>query len=96
MGNRQVADAFADYLGHLYSQNTPLMSHDLPTFLKDLPTRKLTTEERNAIEEDLTEEELGNTLSQLQSRTSAGSNGYPVEFFKASWSQLGTHVRSLL
>ena len=81
----QRAEAFREYYSTLYDHNTTLMAHDLTAFMRDLPVDGLSKRDRAALEEDITVDELGAAMSHVQSGKAPGPNGYPIEFYRASW-----------
>ena len=61
-------------------------SVDIEAF-KELP--KLTEEDKNAMENDITLAELSKSLNEFQNNKSPGCDGLTKEFYQCFWKELG-------
>ena len=53
---------------------------------------KLTEKQRNDLEGLISKEEVLSTLKRMKNRTSPGSDGFTVEFYKFFWNDLGSFL----
>lgn len=65
-------------------------------FLDDLPSKTLPDALREQLEAPLSQEELCTTLGELQPGKAPGPNGFPCEFFKRYFLQLGPHYHQVV
>ena len=72
----------------LFSQKQGSQDIQHNEFLKNLNTKKLTKQESDTLEGNLTMEEIGQALKQMQNNKCPGIDGFPSEFFKVFWSEL--------
>ena len=64
----------------------------LNEFFKNLNIKKLTKQESDTLEGNLTIEEIGQALKQMQNNKCPGIDGFPSEFFKVFWYDLKTII----
>jgi len=62
------------------------------TIRDDLPIRKLSMNESNALEGKITQNELNLALKNMKNNKSPGSDGFTVEFYKTFWSEIGSFL----
>ncbi|KAJ1138855.1 hypothetical protein NDU88_005236 [Pleurodeles waltl] len=75
-----MVETFTAYYRNLY-QADPLSPHgDLQQFVHDLPVSRLSPEDREFLEADVTDEEL-QALGQLHSGKVPGPNGFQPEYW---------------
>ena len=68
----------------------------LQDLLANFEVPKLTEEQKNSIEGNLTYSEMLNSLKRMSNNTSPGNDGFTVEFFKFFWNDIGVFLlRSL-
>ena len=72
----------------LFSQKQGSQDIQYNEFLKNLNTKKLTKQESDTLEGNLTMEEIGQALKQMQNNKCPGIDDFPSEFFKVFWSEL--------
>ncbi|KAJ1207156.1 hypothetical protein NDU88_002548 [Pleurodeles waltl] len=77
-----TADTFATYYEAVYASETKMTLEVCFNFLRDVSVRQFSGEGREALEVELTEEELVTALQGLQSGKAPGPNGLPIELFK--------------
>ena len=58
-------------------------------FIKRNITNTLSNHEKNALEEDLTFQELSTSLRNMKKGKTPGSNGFTVDFYRCFWNPLG-------
>lgn len=91
-----LAESFANYYTDLYDPNECLSAAAIDRFLDDLPPKALSDEVREQLELPLSDDELGGALGELNSGKAPGPNGFPSEFFKRYYLQLGPYYRSVV
>ncbi|KAJ1168202.1 hypothetical protein NDU88_000151 [Pleurodeles waltl] len=67
-----IAEAFAEYYERLYESRVEFSAVECADLLKDVSLRTLTPEDRDELEEELSEEESVQALRELQSGKAAG------------------------
>ena len=73
---------------NLFSQKLGSQDIQHNELLKNLNTRKLTKQESDTLEGNLTMKEIGQALKQMQNNKCPGIDGFPSEFLKLFWSDL--------
>ena len=90
---RDIANEFSKFYKNLYTKKD-VRDAAVSDLVNDLP--KLTDQEANQLEGLLTLDEISESLKNMKNGKSPGSDGFPAEFFKVFWKQLGGFVlRSL-
>ena len=100
--NREVKDsseiltALSKHYTDLYNTEESGSNNEYKKYLEGVNLPKLSDIESQALEKDITVEELGATLRQFSNNRSPGSDGFPYEFYKVFWIDLKYFVyRSL-
>jgi exonuclease III len=84
---KDVSDVWRDFYFHLFSSQE-LVIDDQAQFLDGIE-RSLTPADSELCEGDLTIEECSKALSSMASAKSPGVDGFPAEFYRRFWKQLG-------
>ncbi|KAJ1165628.1 hypothetical protein NDU88_006047 [Pleurodeles waltl] len=79
MTSGDIAKAFAEYYERLYESRAKLLGVDCADLLKDVSLQALSMEDRGELKEELSEEEVGQAIQELQFGKAGGPNGIPVE-----------------
>ena len=78
---------------NLYSnKDDPVEEINIKKYLKDVNVPKLTQNESNQLEGNLTLPELTKALRNMKNNKSPGTDGYSCEFFKVFWNKIGIFV----
>lgn len=80
--------SFRDYYAKLYSSERNSEISDQSMFLSNLNIPKVLEEERVALEENITLEEISLAIKGMKSGKAAGPDGLPIEFYKKFESKL--------
>lgn len=91
-----IADSFAQYYATLYAPGEAQTPAMIGRFLDDLPPKTLSDALREQLEAPLSQEELCAALGELQPGKAPGPNGFPSEFFKQYFLQLGPHYHQVV
>ena len=90
---KTIVKEFNNFYKNLYTKRE-VQDAAVSDLVTDLP--KLNDMQANQLEGLLTLDEIGESLQNMKNGKSPGSDGFPVEFFKVFWRQLGEFVlRSL-
>ena len=65
---------------------------NIKEYLKDVYVQKLTQNESNQLEGNLTLPELTKALHNMKNNESPGTDVYSCEFFKVFWNEIGIFV----
>ena len=77
----------------MYSnKDDPVEEINIKKYLKDVNVPKLTQNESNQLEGNLTLPELTKALRNMKNNKSPGTDGYSCEFFKVFWNKIGIFV----
>lgn len=95
----QIRQKQADYYKHLYrshltEDDASQGSTDL--FLKPENIVKLSDEQKNVCEEPILENELKEVIRNMKNNKTPGSDGFPVEFYKFFWKDIGSFLKRSL
>ncbi|KAJ1089830.1 hypothetical protein NDU88_002974 [Pleurodeles waltl] len=78
--SEDIAEMFAKYCERLYESRATFLGEDCAALLRDVSLRTLSIKDRGGeLAEELSEEEIGQAIRQLQSWKAAGPHGIPVE-----------------
>ncbi|KAJ1138720.1 hypothetical protein NDU88_005101 [Pleurodeles waltl] len=91
----KIADTFASYYENLYTSKTTITEGNCVDFLKDINLVTLMIYDRSPLEEDLMEEEMGQTIRELQSGKAVGPNGLPVELYQGMVDKVAEHLTAM-
>ena len=81
------------YYKNLYDNKDSLITKQLDDFIEiDSQYNKLTPEQSDPIEGDITLEELTSILRKTRNDSSPGSTGFTYAFYKTFWNQLGGFI----
>ena len=84
---KTILDEFSQHMGVRYrKQNNNEVSEE---FISKNITSSLKTNDRSRLDTELTLHELTEALNGMKKGKTPGSNGFPVEFFKKFWLELG-------
>ena len=91
----EILKASENYYKNLYSnKDEPMAEMDLTEYLKNVNLPKLTDDESNQLEGQLTLTELSLALKNMKNNKSPGTDGFSSEFFKVFWKKIGTFALS--
>ena len=82
-----IIDKFSNILQSKYNSRVSITSD--PSFIANHITSRLDISNRTELDEDLTLPELTNALNSMKKGKTPGSNGFPVEFFRCFWPEIG-------
>ena len=93
--DQAISNAQSEFYKNLYSMPGNLDSsveglNNFMTHANTLP--KLSTEERDSLEGPLTKQECESVLRSIANNKSPGTDGFPVEFYKFFWQDIGEYV----
>ena len=74
------------------NKDDPVAEINIKEYLKDVYVQKLTQNESNQLEGNLTLPELTKALHNMKNNKSPGTDVYSCEFFKVFWNKIGTFV----
>lgn len=77
-----IAETFAQYYEGIYQPQMGKGLEDCLAFLKDVAMPRLTTEDAEILDSDITIEEVETAISNLQTGKAPGPNGFPAEAFR--------------
>ncbi len=84
-----IAKAENDFFQKLYSEklnwNDDSYKESLNDFLINNNTKKLTNQEKDTCDQDITENEILTSLNQLCNGKTPGTDGLPPDFYKFFW-----------
>ena len=88
---QQVHNVLCNYNRDLYSDNIkfPTQLSSFENFSDDIDIPKLSEEDKDICEQQLTLEELGEALSKMKNGSSPGYDGFTTSFYKFFWGQIG-------
>ena len=91
---QQVHNEICNYYRDLYSDNIkfPTQLSSFEKFSHDIDIPKLSEEDKDICEQQLTLEELGEALSKMKNGSSPGYDGLTTSFYKFFWGQIGKLV----
>ena len=89
-----ITEEIKTFYTNLYkSKENTNLDGEFSTLLRDLP--KLTEEEAETLNGDLTLQEVSTALKNMKNNKSPGTDGFSVEFYKFFWADLGVFVVKL-
>ena len=78
----EINDAFRYYYKELYDSKNKINSQNLNSFLAELSLPNLPNEDKEDMEMEITEEEIGYAIDNMKSGKSAGPDGLPIDLYK--------------
>lgn len=84
----EILNVLSEHYAELYRTNEACPEAEVIDFLGKVTLPKLSSEDSQTLEKDITVEELGATLLKLSNNRSPGSDGFPYEFFKVFWGEI--------
>ena len=95
-GIENIQQVQQDFYKDLYtSQNIPHEEDKFNEFLNCL-TQKLTEEEKEELEKDISIHEMEKAIQLMPNNKSPGLDGIPIEFYKKYWNLIGEEVHSTI
>ena len=95
-GSTEILAELSNHFKELYRKGETPLDTEIDEYLKTTNMPRLTSTEAQALEEDITLKELGETLMKFSNNKSPGSDGFPYEFYKVFWNDIKHFVyRSL-
>ena len=92
----EILAELSSHFNELYRKGETPLAIEIDEYLRTTNMPKLSSTEAQALEEDITVKELGETLMKFSNNKSPGSDGFPYEFYKVFWNDLKYFVyRSL-
>ena len=90
---KEILEEAESFYKNLYSnKDDPLSAINLKEYLKDTNLQKLTDNESELLEGDITMSELTKALKNMKNNKSLGTDGFSSEFFKVFWKKIGIFV----
>ena len=90
-----ITEEIKTFYTNLYkSKENTNLDGEFSTLLRDLP--KLTEEEAETLNGDLTLQEVSTALKNMKDNKSPGTDGFSLEFYKFFWTDLGVFVVKVL
>ena len=86
-GDEQILESFSDVYQCKYSEDKDI--NPSRAFIKSNVINKLDEKEKLELDKDISLEELTNALNDMKKGKTPGSNGFPIEFFRCFWLELG-------
>lgn len=74
--------AFRSYYKELYKAQTTSQPEDINTYLNKLDIPKMSKENENALNLEITKEEIEQAIDSMKSGKRAGPDGLPIDFYK--------------
>ena len=94
---KRILSEFKHFYASLFQKvDHNLGPNDFNTLFDSLNTRKLSKKQSDLMEGPLTIEELGNALKQTKNNKTPGMDGFPADFFKVFWKELGVWIQQAL
>ena len=87
--HNKIVNEFKTFYQRLYEYRQ-VEDNPISNLVSDIPT--LDEQIAENLEGELTLDEIGVTLKEMKHNKSPGSDGFPAEFFKCFWRQLGGYV----
>ena len=90
---KEILNEQKKFYENLYSDHNPNIAYDdlmemEKDFLEPSDVEKLSVEQKDFVDSEITIEECGKALSQLSNNKSPGCDGLPTEFYKFFWGYL--------
>ena len=82
-----ILDKFSNVFQRKYNLNNSITPDQ--EFVAKHVANRLNAEEKTKLDADITMSELTNALTSMKKGKTPGSNGFPVEFFRCFWSEIG-------
>lgn len=92
----EILKGLSNHYEKLFKKQDNFSETELARYLNKIECPKLTKNESELLERDITVEELGETLKKLQNNRSPGSDGFPYEFYKVFWGEIKYFVHKSL
>ncbi|KAJ1188315.1 hypothetical protein NDU88_005076 [Pleurodeles waltl] len=94
--SEDIAKTFAQYYERLDESRATFLDKDCTDLLRDVTLQVLSSEDQGELEEDLSEEEIGQAIQELQSGKAAGLNGILVELYKCMAKDAAKYMLKML
>ncbi len=85
-----INQAFEEFYSNLYSSTSTTNDEEIHTFIEPLGLSKLTDEQRDFLDLDITIEEIIGVIKALPSNKAPGPDGFTGEFFKSFATELAS------
>ena len=82
-----ILEKFSNNIQKRYNYNESILPDC--SFVKNHVSKRLSTEDKDNLDADLSMSELSSALSTMRKGKTPGSNGFPVEFFRVFWLDIG-------
>lgn len=83
----EILEKFSHIFQNKYNRNTDIIPD--PIFIKNNVTNRLSSKDKIKLDSDITMAELTSALNSMKKGKTPGSNGFPVEFFRCFWLEVG-------
>ena len=90
--NRKIEEHFTEMLSSKIRSEETENEHDFDLFIKNLEIPKLSNEEQNLLEHDVSAEEIKNALKRFQKNKTPGDDGFSVEFYETFIDLIGGNL----
>ena len=87
LNNTEILEHLSNIYQNKYSKNITITPD--PLFIAENVKNKLNTEDKLELDADINMLELTNALNNMKKGKTPGSNGFPVEFFRCFWLEIG-------
>ena len=92
----EILTALSEHYGNIFRKSRNDNEKEIDNYLKDVKTGKLSSRQVEMLEGEITVEEIGKTLKNLNNNRSPGSDGFPYEFYKVFWNDVKHFVHRSL
>ena len=86
---KEILEGQATFYSDLYKSKSTINKSDILTYLDNIEITKLSIEEKNFCDGDLTIDECYDTLKTFGANKTPGNDGLSVEFYKQFWCWIG-------
>lgn len=90
-----IVDRFAEYYREVYQSKSQYTELDSESLLQDIRLPSLTEAHRDALETEITNEEIISAIKALHPGKATGPNGIPIELYKLRPDVLAPHLRAM-
>ena len=87
-----ILDQIETFYKNLYASEGTFSNEECDTFIRNLELPKLSDEDRDSLEGQLTYDECKKVLETLQNDKAPGEDGFSVEFYKYFFEQIGNDL----
>ncbi len=93
---KEILEEQKKFYHNLYSQHVDENKEEIEKFLGDENIRPITEQQARTCEGQITEVEIKRAIKGMKNGKTPGSDGFPVEFYKVFWVDLGIFLTNSL